>query len=39
MFGVTGRAPHLEAFIFFGMDFGPGSERNEQITPVSLRNR
>ena len=36
--GVTGRAPHLETFVFFGIDFGPGSER-EAVQPASLRNK
>ena len=39
LFGVTGRSPRIESFIFFGIDFGPGSERNEGITPASLRNK
>jgi hypothetical protein len=38
LFGVTGRAAHVETFIFFGFDFGPGSERSETLSPVSLRN-
>jgi hypothetical protein len=39
LFGTTGPSPRIEAFIFFGIDFGPGSERSEAITPVSLRNK
>ena len=39
LFGVTGRAPHVESFIFFGIDFGPGSERAETLQPAALRNK
>jgi hypothetical protein len=39
LFGTTGMSPFLETFVFFGIDFGPGSERNEAVTPASLRNR
>ena len=38
LFGVTGRSRHVETFVFFGIDFGRGSER-ESLQPVSLRNR
>ena len=37
LFGVTGFAPHVETFVFFGVDFGPGSEPTEGLTPASLR--
>ncbi len=36
LFGVTGWAPNVESFVFFGVDFGPGSEANEGVTPESL---
>lgn len=39
LLGVTGLSPRVETFIFFGIDFGPGSERSEVLTPASLRNR
>jgi len=39
LFGATGSAPAAELFIFFGIDFGPGSELAEGITPASLRNK
>ena len=39
LFGVTGRAPHVEAFVFFGIDFGKGAESEEAIHAVSLRNQ
>jgi hypothetical protein len=39
LFGVTGRAPHVETFVFFGFEFGPGSEPGEALSPVSLRGR
>ena len=39
LIGVTGRAPNLETFIFFGFDFGPGAERPETLQPASLRNK
>jgi hypothetical protein len=39
LFGTTDPSPRLETFVFFGIDFGPGSERKEGITPASLRNR
>jgi hypothetical protein len=39
LFGVTGRAPQVQTFVFFGIDFGPGSEPAEGITPASLRNK
>jgi hypothetical protein len=39
LFGTTGPSPRLETFIFFGIDFGPGSERAEAVTPASLRNK
>jgi hypothetical protein len=39
LFGVTGRAPYVNTFVFFGIDFGPGSEPEEAIQGASLRNR
>jgi hypothetical protein len=39
LFGATGPSSRVETFVFFGIDFGPGSERNEGITPASLRNK
>jgi hypothetical protein len=39
MLGTTGPSPRVETFVFFGFDFGPGSEREELVTPASLRNR
>jgi hypothetical protein len=38
LLGATGPSPRVELFVFFGIDFGPGSER-EGIEPTSLRNR
>lgn len=38
LFGTTGPSPRIEVFIFFGIDFGPGSE-HEGIEPASLRNK
>jgi hypothetical protein len=39
LFGVTGQSPQVQSFIFFGIDFGPGSEDHEQLSPASLRNK
>ena len=39
LLGTTGPSPRIETFVFFGIDFGPGSERNERVTPASLRNK
>ena len=39
LLGTTGPSPRIETFVFFGIDFGPGSERNELVTPASLRNK
>lgn len=39
LFGLTGGSPRVQSFIFFGIDFGPGSERAEGVTPASLRGR
>ena len=40
LFGVTGLySPHVETFLFFGIDFGPGSEPNEGVRPVSLQTK
>jgi hypothetical protein len=36
LFGTTVWAPHVETFVFFGVDFGPGSEPPEGVTPASL---
>jgi hypothetical protein len=36
LFGVTVWAPYVETFVFFGVDFGPGSEPSEGVTPASL---
>lgn len=37
LFGVTGHSPHVESFIVFGFDFGPGNERGR--APVSLKSQ
>jgi hypothetical protein len=39
LLGATGVSPRIETFIFFGIDFGPGSERSEALAPASLRNK
>ena len=39
LLGVTGLAPRIETFVFFGFDFGSGSERSESLAPASLRNK
>jgi hypothetical protein len=39
LFGVTGPSPRLQTFIFFGFDFGPGSERPEALPTASLRQK
>jgi hypothetical protein len=39
LLGTTGPSPRIETFIFFGIDFGPGSERSEALAPASLRNK
>lgn len=39
LLGTTGPSPRIETLVFFGFDFGPGSEHHEGITPASLRNR
>jgi hypothetical protein len=36
LFGVSVWAPWVETFVFFGVDFGPGSEPPEGVTPASL---
>lgn len=36
--GVTSDSPHLETWIVFGVDFGPGNEQNVHA-PVSLQSR
>lgn len=38
LFGTTGHSSRVELFVFFGVDFGPGSE-HEGIEPASLRNK
>jgi hypothetical protein len=38
LLGTTGPSPRVEAFLFFGIDFGPGSE-HEGVEPASLRNK
>ena len=37
LFGVTGDSPHVEAYVVFGFDFGPGNERG--IAPKSLQSQ
>ncbi len=37
--GVTGDAPTLELFVFFGIEFGPGSKEREGAVPASLRGK
>jgi hypothetical protein len=41
LFGVTHDAPVVETWLVFGVDFGPGSERdkNQPIAPISTRGR
>ena len=39
LFGVTGFALRVETFIFFGVDFGTGSEHEEGVAPASLRTK
>jgi hypothetical protein len=38
LFGVTGYSPHVEAWIVFGFDFGPGNEQSVRA-PVSLQSQ
>ena len=39
LFGANGQAPLAEIFVFFGLEFGPGSKGPDGITPASLRGR
>jgi hypothetical protein len=39
LFGANGDAPTCELFVFFGMEFGPGSREPEGIVPTSLRGK
>lgn len=41
MWGATKAAPHLEVFIFFGFEFGPGADDGDRkkVEPASLRGR
>ena len=36
LFGVTGQSPHIEAFLVFGWDFGPGNNR-PGYAPISTQ--
>lgn len=36
LFGVTGDSPHLESWVIFGIDFGPGNEHH--AAPKSLQS-
>ena len=39
LFGVTGWSPNVETFLFFGVDFGSGSEPSVGVRPVSLQTK
>lgn len=39
LFGATSDSPKVEAWIVFGIDFGPGEERGGDNAPVSSRSR
>ena len=39
LFGVNREAPSVELFIFFGIEFGPGSKEKEGVRPASLRGQ
>jgi hypothetical protein len=39
LFGAGPHAPRLELFVFFGIEFGPGSKEKEGIVPASLRGK
>lgn len=39
LFGTNGDAPLAEVFVFFGVEFGPGSKEPESVSPASLRGR
>jgi hypothetical protein len=39
LFGIGHEAPQAEVFVFFGVEFGPGSKEKEGLIPASLRHR
>jgi hypothetical protein len=39
LFGVGPHAPQAELFVFFGIEFGPGSKDAEGVVPASLRGK
>ena len=39
LFGVTGHAPLVQLFVFFGFDFGKGSREDDAVSPASMRAR
>jgi hypothetical protein len=39
LFGVNDEAPRVQTFVFYGINFGSGSEPKEGITPASLRGQ
>jgi hypothetical protein len=32
-------SPYAEVFVFFGIEFGPGSKEKEIVSPASLRGK
>jgi hypothetical protein len=38
LFGLTSDSPHIETWVVFGIDFGPGHARAEPRAPVSLES-
>ena len=39
LFGVNDKSPHAEFFVFFGIEFGPGSKERESVEPASLHGK
>jgi hypothetical protein len=39
MVGIGHESPYAELFVFFGVEFGPGSKEKETISPASLRGK
>jgi hypothetical protein len=39
LFGTTSDSPTVELFVFFGIEFGPGSKESEGVSPASLRGK
>lgn len=39
LFGIGRDSPQAEVFVFFGIEFGPGSRESEGLIPASLRGK